>query len=122
MNNDKKLLVYGLSEDEINLLKALSKVTEIKPEMLNLKVHEIANEKINEEIVEVMNGPNEKIILFNGFSDGEVNATVRKIRKIIQGGVLAVVTPVSRNWTFKYLAEHLLEEREWYLKQQKENK
>ena len=37
----------------------------------------------------------------------------------VQGGVLAVVTPMSRNWSFKYLMNHLLEEREWYRKQQK---
>lgn len=122
MNNNKALLVHGLSKDEINSLRLIAKVIEIKPEMVDLKVHDIASGMLNEEVVEIVDGINEKAILFNGFSDKEVNASIKKIRSAVKGGVLAVVTPVSRNWSFKYLLEHLLEEREWYAKQQKESK
>ena len=47
MNNNKALLVYGLSKDEINSLRLISKVIEIKPEMVDLKVHERASGKLN---------------------------------------------------------------------------
>ncbi len=30
---------------------------------------------------------------------------------------MAVVTETSINWEFKYLVDHLMEEREWYRKQ-----
>ncbi|MDU1854142.1 MAG: DUF3783 domain-containing protein [Clostridium baratii] len=122
MNNNKALLVYGLSKDEINSLRLISKVIEIKPEMVDLKVHEIASGKLNEEVIEIVDGINEKAILFNGFSDKEVSASIKKIRSAVKGGVLAVVTPISRNWSFRYLLGHLLEEREWYAKNQKESK
>ncbi|AIY83941.1 hypothetical protein BH721_08775 [Clostridium baratii] len=122
MNNNKALLVYGLSKDEINSLRLISKVIEIKPEMVDLKVHEIASGKLNEEVIEIVDGMNEKAILFNGFSDKEVSASIKKIRSAVKGGVLAVVTPISRNWSFRYLLGHLLEEREWYAKNQKESK
>lgn len=122
MNNNKALLVYGLSKDEINSLRLISKVIEIKPEMVDLKVHEIASGKLNEEVIEIVDGMNERAILFNGFSDKEVSASIKKIRSAVKGGVLAVVTPISRNWSFRYLLGHLLEEREWYAKNQKESK
>ncbi|GAA0860562.1 MULTISPECIES: DUF3783 domain-containing protein [Clostridium] len=122
MNNNKALLVYGLSKDEINSLRLISKVIEIKPEMVDLKVHEIASGKLNEEVIEIVDGMNEKAILFNGFSDKEVSTSIKKIRSAVKGGVLAVVTPISRNWSFRYLLGHLLEEREWYAKNQKESK
>ena len=122
MNNNKALLVYGLSKDEINSLRLISKVIEIKPEMVDLKVHEIASGKLNEEVIEIVDGMNEKAILFNGFSDKQVSASIKKIRSAVKGGVLAVVTPISRNWSFRYLLGHLLEEREWYAKNQKESK
>lgn len=119
MVTNKALLVHGLSEEEINSLKPLAKIIEIKPEMVELKIHEIASGKVIEEIVEVIELPNEKAILFNGFSDKEVQGLVRKVRSSVQGGVLAVVTPMSRNWSFKYLLNHLIEEREWYKNQSK---
>lgn len=119
MNNNKSLLVHGLSKNEINSLRLLAKVIEIKPEMVELKVHEIASGLVNEEVIEIVEMPDEKVILFNGFSDGEVQILIKKIRRAVKDGVLAVVTPVSRNWSFKYLITHLLEEREWYRKQQK---
>ena len=119
MSNNKSLLVHGLSESEINSLKELGNIIEIKPDMVELKIHEIASGKVNAEVIEVVEVPNEKVILFNNFKDNEVRNLIKKVRMNVQGGVLAVVTPMSRNWSFKYLMNHLLEEREWYRKQQK---
>lgn len=119
MSSNKSLLVHGLSENEINSLKELGNVIEIKPDMVEFKIHEIASGKVNEEVIEVVEVPNEKVILFNDFKDNEVGGLVKKVRANVQGGILAVVTPMSRNWSFKYLIDHLLEEREWYRKQQK---
>ena len=40
--------------------------------------------------------------------------TIKFIRGFIKGGVLAVSTTQNYKWTFKYLLEHLVEEREWF--------
>ncbi len=117
--SNKSLLVHGLSKDEINSLRLLSKVIEITPQMVELKIKEIADGKNVSDVEGIIEMPNEKAILFNGFSDKEVQVLVKKIRNTVKGGVLAVVTPISCNWSFKYLLTHLLEEREWYKKQQK---
>ena len=69
MSNNKSLLVHGLSESEINSLKELGNIIEIKPDMVELKIHEIASGKVNEEVIEVVEVPNEKVILFNNFKD-----------------------------------------------------
>ena len=45
---------------------------------------------------------------------------IRETRSIVKKGVLAMVTPTSINWKFNYLIKHLIEEREWYLKNRKE--
>ena len=37
-------------------------------------------------------------------------------------GIMAVVTPTSIEWTFDYLLEHLMEEREWFKQKEAEEK
>ena len=64
----------------------------------------------------------EKVVIFYGFKDEQLKYTIRYIRGFVQGGILAVCTPQNYKWTFKYLLEHLFEEREWYKTQQKERK
>ena len=53
------------------------------------------------------------------FSDLEIKSAITEIRKRFKGGIFAAVTPTSIEWKFSYLVEHLIEEREWYLKSQK---
>lgn len=61
---------------------------------------------------------NEKALIFNGYNEKELKETIKFIRRFIEGGVLAVVTEQSSKWTFDYLIEHLIEEREFYKAQQ----
>lgn len=122
MQRNKCMLVYGLSKDEINSLRLLGKVKEITPEMVTLKIKNIANGDYLEEDLIIEEVLNEKAILFNDYRDSEVQANLKKIRAVVKGGVLAVVTPLSRNWSFKYLINHLVQEREQYLKMQKGRK
>lgn len=116
--NNKCMLVYGLKEDEIKKIKAK-----------NFKVIEITNDMALmtlEDIVLKVNGENtfselpldEKAIIFNGFNDAQLKENIKFIRSFIQGGVLAVTTKESYKWTFQYLLEHLVEEREWFKVQQ----
>ena len=53
----------------------------------------------------------------HGHSKGVIEG-VKKIKEILKPvPIMAVVTETSIDWEFKYLVDHLMEEREWYRKQ-----
>ena len=57
--------------------------------------------------------PQSKILHpINGYGQNELRTTIRSVRNIVAGGILAVVTPISINWTFEKLISHLMLERE----------
>jgi len=120
LNNNKCILIYGLSDEELSELnKAGFKVKIINKEMLNMKIKDIIIGLKIETITE--NSLDEKIILFNNYDDKLLQSAVKKVRSIVKGVILAVVTPTSSEWTFEYLSEHLIEERN-YIKGQKKEK
>ncbi|MDO5517536.1 MAG: DUF3783 domain-containing protein [Clostridium sp.] len=116
--NYKCILAYGLTDEELDKIKKR-----------RLKVKEVTSEDASRRIVDILcedgDGStkdelpaDEKALIFNGYNDKELRETIKFIRRFIEGGVLAVVTEESSKWTFKYLIEHLVEEREWYKSQQ----
>lgn len=118
LDNNKCILAYNLPKLELLKLKEENiKVIEILPEMVEMTVKDIIEglkfQTFNQKPLD------NKVILFNNFTDNELKSTIKSIRENIKGGILAVVTPTSIEWKFNYLVEHLIEEREWYLKQQK---
>lgn len=115
---DKSLIAYNLTEEEVTKLKQYGfRVIVIENNMTDLKIKDIIagvkDGSGNESI------PNEKIILFNNYKNTELQGVIKKVRNYVTGGILAVVTPISINWSFSYLIEHLIEERETFTKQQK---
>lgn len=111
---NKCILTYGLNKEEIKKIESQNiKVIEIKNDMILMKLEDIIKENEYEASYEGL-PLNEKAIIFNGFKEEQLKFTIRYIRGFIKGGVLAVSTPQNYKWTFKYLLEHLLEEREWY--------
>lgn len=111
MVKSKCILVYNLSEEEITKLKRINfKVLIIEKNMSSMKIRDILNKK--EPIGEEVSLPEEKAILFNGYGQNELRTTIRSVRNIVAGGILAVVTPISINWTFEKLISHLILERE----------
>lgn len=120
LDNDKLILVYGLDKEETELLSKILKkdllpsFKVIEKEMSSMKVCDIIN-GLNFQIYDKYM-PDEKVVLFNSLSDEELNSAIDIVRKNIQGTIMAVITPKSINWTFKYLLEHLIEEREWFRK------
>ncbi|NMF05395.1 DUF3783 domain-containing protein [Clostridium beijerinckii] len=120
--NNKCILAYGLKEDEIKKIESQNiKVIEINNNMTLMTLEDIINGNKNENSYDEMQ-LSEKALIFNGFKDEQLKVTIRYIRSFIQGGVLAVSTAQNYKWTFKYLLEHLIEEREWYKEQQKGRK
>ena len=112
--SDKCILTYGLNAEEIKKIESQNiKVIEINDHMVSMKLEDIICEKPNENSYDKL-PLNEKALIFNGFKDEQLKVTIRYIRGFIQGGVLAVSTAQNYKWTFKYLLEHLVEEREWF--------
>jgi hypothetical protein len=112
--SDKCILAYGLNEEEIKKIESQNiKVVEVNSNMALMKLEDIICGDMSENAYD--NLPlNEKALIFNGFKDEQLKVTIRYIRGFIQGGVLAVSTAQNYKWTFKYLLEHLVEEREWF--------
>ena len=118
LSNNKCILVHNVPEDEINELKDDGfKIIEVSDEMTEMTIFDILNglrfETVNADL------PKEAVILFNDFSDEEIKLTITDIRKRFKEGIFAAVTPTSIEWKFSYLLGHLIEEREWYLRNQK---
>lgn len=119
IDNNRCILAYGLSEEELRSLSELNhKIIEIKPDMIQMTLKDVLN-GLRFEIIN--NNPiKEKVIIYNNFPEVTLRETIALTRERIQGGILAIVTPNSINWTFEYLIGHLIEEREWHLKNRKE--
>lgn len=117
LSNNKLMLVYGFNEDERSFLDKTVGELKLPPyriiedTMANMTLRDIINGLKIETYDKKL--PEEKVVIFNNFSDDEVNIAVRAIRsnKDIRP-ILAVVTPTSINWEFHALLEHLVEERE----------
>jgi len=117
--NNKCILAYGLNKEQIDKIKSQNiKVIEVDNNMALMKLEDIINERTNENSYDKL-PLNEKALIFNGFKDEQLKVTIRYIRGFVQGGVLAISTPQNYKWTFSYLLEHLIEEREWFESQQK---
>lgn len=129
LTNNKGILMFALEEAEEQELKNLVKGTltasyipkfiTIEKSMVSMKVGDILgglNLAIHNSPV-----PEVKTILFHNLEDREIQAVVREIRsKLSAKPILAVVTETSIQWSFGYLLEHLIEERESFKKNQQE--
>lgn len=118
LSGNKSILASNAPLEEIKILKEKGiNVIEVSNEMTEMKISDILDGFRFETVTN--NIANETVILFNSFSDEEIKLIMSDIRKRLKGGIFAVVTPTSIEWKFNYLVEHLIEEREWYLKNQK---
>lgn len=124
LENNKVMLIYGLNDEDKEALSSIvrnEKLPEyriIKPEMADMKLRDILDGLKFEIFGAAL--PEEKIILFNNFTDEELHKTITIIRNTVAiRPILAVITPTSIEWSFRYLLEHLIEEREWHRKTEK---
>lgn len=113
LKNNKCILVYGLSNAEIiELTKRKIRFIIITKDMTSMKLKDITSG------LKFQNTSNfeysEKVILFNDYEENKLQKSIKEIRSFIKGGILAVVTETSKEWSFDYLINHLIEEREWF--------
>ena len=119
LDNNKCILVYGLSNDDLEYIKKLQyKIIEITPEMCEMTLMDV----LLGMRLEIFNSDpiKEKVILYNNLSEDEIRKAIVDTRQNIKDGILAVVTQQSINWQISYLIKHLRDEKEWYLKVRKE--
>lgn len=119
VSNDKMILIYGFTEDEKKrLFKAveenqLPQLKIIKESMANMQINDIIDGKIFETFINEL--PKDKAILLNNLSDEEIDKAIKVFKTSFNElPIMAAVTKTSIKWTFKYLLEHLIEERNWY--------
>ncbi|MBB6630054.1 DUF3783 domain-containing protein [Clostridium algidicarnis] len=117
---NKMILAYGLEQKDLEVFKMSNiEYKVITTKIFHDNIEDIIERSAKEEGDESL--PKEKVILFNGFSDDELDKIIKLVRATIgRSPILAVVTDTSKKWTFGYLVEHLIEEREWYKKMQEE--
>ena len=122
MKNNKVILLYGFSEKENSEIShiiqqhGLPGYKIIGNEMCNMKISDIL-EGFKFEILN-QNLPKEKVVLFNNLNDNEIDIAIKSIKAAIPEVILAVITPTSIEWHFNELLDHLVEERNWFKKQQ----
>ena len=119
LDNNKCILVYGLSNIELlNLSELGYKIIEITPEMCEMTLMDV----LLGMRLEIFNSDpiKEKVILYNNLSEDEIRKAIVDTRQNIKDGILAVVTQQSINWKISYLIKHLRDEKEWYSKFRKE--
>lgn len=117
LDNNKMMLVYGFNEEERAFLDTMIKELQlpsyklIEKNMANMKIRDIIDGPLLDTYDKQLS--DEKVVMFNNFTDYELDMAIRTIRsnKNIKP-ILAVVTPTSIDWKFHYLLEHLIEERE----------
>ena len=116
LDNNKIMLIYGLEHEEKAFLDNMIKELQlplykvVEKNMASMKIRDIINGPLLDTYDKQL--PEEKVIMFNNFTDYELDIAIKTIRsnKAIKP-ILAVVTPTSINWEFHYLLEHLIEER-----------
>jgi hypothetical protein len=117
LDNNKMMLIYGFEDEEKAFLDNMVKELQLPPyktvekNMASMKIRDIIDGPTLDTYHKQL--PEEKVIMFNNFTDHELDIAIKTIRanKNIKP-ILAIVTPTSINWEFHYLLEHLMEERE----------
>ncbi|WP_446899868.1 DUF3783 domain-containing protein [Clostridium sp. LBM24168] len=124
---NKCIITYGLDDEENKFIDFI-KVNDIsfshivvRKSMVNMKIKSIINK--NNSNYNSNDSSDEKVILFNEIAEVELSALMNLIKgKFDEIPIFAVVTETSSEWTFDYLIDHLIQEREWFKKQQKSKK
>lgn len=119
-NLKKVLLVHGLDSMDLAKLEILGhKMILIDGKNGGGKIKEIL---AGESIPAKIELPEEKVVIFNGYENKELQEGVGKIRASFEERpIIATVTDNSYEWPFEFLlTEHLMADRDWNMKNGKE--
>ena len=112
LENYKCILAYKLSDEELKKLRIANlKIIKVVPEMWDMKVKDII---MGLQFLKYKdNMPDEKFIIFNNCETNELYKIINLVRSEIKGGILATVTPITKEWTLEFLLKHLIRERDF---------
>jgi len=120
VHRSKVALIYGFDAKENVVIEDIAKqyhlhkVSVVEEAMTGMKVGDILAGK--QPAGPSAPIPGEKVILLNDMSDEEIEKYIEHLRREFKPlPILAVVTETSEKWTFDYLVEHLIEEREKFI-------
>lgn len=123
MENNEAMLIYGFSKEDVDKIDKIIKVNNlakhilVEKSMANMTIRDILD-GLNLRVFNNIDIPEDKVILFNNFTDKDLNKSITILKESLkESPIFAVVTPTSIEWTFKCLIEHLIEEREWFKNQ-----
>ncbi|MEY8763213.1 MULTISPECIES: DUF3783 domain-containing protein [Clostridium] len=125
LQNNKTILLYGFDKNGDKIIKNIGKEFNIhdfkiiKDNMMGLKIKDILEGSLGGQLEEQDKSYSldEKVILFNCLTDKQMSGVMKELKvKMDNMPILAVITKTSRNWNFKYLLSHLLQERAWFKK------
>lgn len=115
LGNTKCILAYGLDVVELmKLQQAKVKIIRVTPENGKTKVKDLIAG--TSEVVASTELPNnEKVVVFNNLSGMQMELVMSLTKRVLKKKPIhATVTETSADWTFDYLVEHLMEERDWH--------
>lgn len=117
------MLIYGFNAEEKDTLDNIIKKTKLPScKVIDKSMTKMTVNNILEGLrlgIDNITLPDEKVILFNNLSDYELDVAINQIRDNMDPmPILAAVTPMSINWEFDRLLNHLIEERDWFRKHQ----
>lgn len=120
---DKSIITYGFNDKENKFIDCIKlngvnyNHIIIRKSMVNMKIKNIIDK--NNHSYTSNDSSDEKIILFDQLDKNELDTSMNFIKnKFDIPPIFAVVTKTSSEWTFDYLIDHLVQEREWFKKQQ----
>ncbi|MHC6181453.1 DUF3783 domain-containing protein [Clostridium sp. JNZ X4-2] len=119
--DNRTILMYGFDKNTERIIEKIGKdfnadnFRVIKNHMTGMKIRDIleGNLKAQDNFDDVQ----EKVVLFNNLTDTQISGIMGELKnKVNERPILAVVTETSIDWSFNYLLTHLLQEREWFEK------
>lgn len=117
MERARSIITYGFNKEEKNLIEVIrikhkvKKVIYVSNKMGDSVIKDILNEIFI--VADEVNLPDQKLLIFDQFSDKDLSVIVDAVRSTIPGHpIMATVTPISINWSLNYLLQHLIQERE----------
>ena len=117
MERVRSIIVYGFDKEDKDLFEVLKirhkvkKMIYLSNKMGDSVLRDILSEVFN--VSDEVNLPDQKLLIFDQFSDKDLSIVVDIVKSTIPGyPIMAEITPISINWSIKYLLQHLIQERE----------
>ncbi len=116
----KNFMSYGYNQNEIEIIKnGMRPVFRDNFSIISLDMNTTILENLKNRKTDFVE-KEIKVMMLAGFSDKDVDKTLRNFPKSIKRPIFCLETKHNINWTFKKLLEDLLEEQKYFKNQEKQ--